>query len=76
MEEEGETVINGKNITTGEINAVDVRGVNIYGSKFYDVNGDAYLELLPNDEETDMNLFNKKGERVFRFLVLEQVFQL
>lgn len=45
----GSTTINGANIKTGEINAVDIRGVNIYGCDYYDENGIGKLSLTSPD---------------------------
>ena len=41
----GSTTINGGNITTGEIDAVDVRGVKVYGSRFYNSGGTTWMEV-------------------------------
>ena len=53
--EEGATVINGGNISTGTINAnlikagelsgITIRGVDIYGAKYHDEDGDCVLDL-------------------------------
>ena len=41
----GSTTINGGNITTGEIDAVDIRGVKVYGSRFYNSGGKTWMEV-------------------------------
>ena len=41
----GSTTINGGNITTGEINAVDIRGVKVYGSRYYNSGGKTWMEV-------------------------------
>ena len=41
----GSTTINGGNITTGEIDAVDIRGVKVYGSRFYNSGGTTWMEV-------------------------------
>ena len=41
----GSTTINGGNITTGEIDAVDIRGVKVYGSRFYNSGSTTWMEV-------------------------------
>ena len=41
----GSTTINGGNITTGEIDAVDIRGVKVYGSRYYNSGGTTWMEV-------------------------------
>ena len=41
----GSTTINGGNITTGEIDAVDIRGVKVYGRRFYNSGGTTWMEV-------------------------------
>lgn len=41
----GSTTINGGNITTGEIDAVDIKGVKVYGSRFYNSSGTTWMEV-------------------------------
>ena len=45
LSKKGSTTINGGNITTGEIDAVDVRGVKVYGSRFYNSGGTTWMEV-------------------------------
>jgi len=41
------TNINASNIETGTLSAIDIDGVNIYGSRYYDEDGDGYLDIQP-----------------------------
>ena len=41
----GNTTINGGNITTGEIDAVDIRGVKVDGSRYYNSGGTTWMEV-------------------------------
>lgn len=41
----GKTTINAGNITTGEIDAVDIRGVKVYGSRYYNSGGRTWMEV-------------------------------
>lgn len=64
LETAGETVINGSNITTGKIDAVDIEGINIRGSKFISSLSDTSERLEVKAAQTVMNWYNSSNALV------------
>lgn len=71
LSHKGSTTINGSNITTGEIDAVDIRGVNIYGATYYDAGEATKLTLIGGSVTQGFQIYDETN-RVEMFSVLKE----